>query len=106
MARKIGKRTVTVIRGGRVDRLSDDAPSTTEHDVKGCAILPRATEEEGKGWVVREGWQVIAPHDADVTADDKVRVDGEVFSVDGQVARYENLQGVGKAAVFYVGRLG
>lgn len=107
MARKIGVRTVTVIRAAKVDRLGDPpAGVPPEHDITGCAILPRSSKEEGKGWVVHEGLQVLAPYGADVTADDQVRANGTVYSVDGVPGDYENADGKGKATIFYLTRLG
>lgn len=106
MAKKIGTRTVTVVRAAKVDRFDDPTGAPAEHDVEGCAILPRASKEEGKGWVIHEGWQVIAPYDADVTADDSVRLDGELYSVSGKPGLFENTKGKGKALMFNLDRVG
>ena len=107
MAKKIGKRTITVIRQPKVDRL-DDAPAgvAPEHDIKGCAITPRTSFEAEKGWVIVEGRMVVAPYGADVLADDKVRVDGEVWEVDGAPGDYEDKKARGKATIFYLKRQG
>lgn len=107
MAKKIGARTVTVIRKPRVDRLSSaPAGAGSEHDIEGCAVLPRSSNEEGKGWVIVEGRQVIAPFGADVLATDLVRVDGEVWEVDGAPGDYEDRRARGKATIFYLKRQG
>lgn len=107
MAKKIGTRTVTVVRQPRVDRLDPNPPpAAIEHDIEGCAIVPRASQEEGKGWVVVEGYSVFAPHGADVTADDRVRFDGVLWDVDGEPGDYENKRGRGKATIFYLTRGG
>lgn len=107
MAKKIGTRTVTVVRQPRVDRLDPNPPpAAIEHDIEGCAIVPRASQEEGKGWVVVEGYSVFAPHGADVTADDRVRFDGVLWDVDGEPGDYENKRGQGKATIFYLTRGG
>ena len=105
MAKKVGARTVTVIRQPKVDRF-DDAPTGTapEHDIEGCVVLPRSSHEEGKGWVIVEGRMVVAPYGADVLATDKVRVDGEVWEVDGAPGEYEDRRARGKATIFYLGR--
>lgn len=106
MAKKIGSRTVTVIRKAKVDRLS--SPSTTpapEHDIVGCAVLPRTSFEQEKGWVIVEGRQVIAPYGADVLATDQVRVDGLVWEVDGEPGDYEDKKARGKATIFYLTRV-
>lgn len=107
MAKKIGSRTITVVRKTKVDRLSSTAPGAApEHDVVGCAVLPRTSHEEDKGWVVVEGRMIIAPFGADVLATDLVRVDGETWEVDGAPGDYENLKGKGKATIFYLKKLG
>lgn len=107
MAKKIGERTVTVIREPKVDRLDDPAQGpAAEHDIDGCAVLPRSSNEEGKGWVIVEGRMIIAPFGSDVLGTDKVRVDGEVWDVDGAPGDYENRKAVGKATIFYLKRQG
>lgn len=107
MAKKIGSRTVTVVRAPKVDRL-DDAPTgpPPEHDITGCVVLPRSSFEEGKGWVIVEGRQIIAPYGADVIADDKVRLepDGPLWDVDGEPGDYEDKRARGKATIFYLTR--
>lgn len=104
MAKKIGERTVTVVRSAKVDRLDDDATPATEHEITGCAVIPRASFERERGWVTVEGWQVIAPYGADVTADDLVRFDGTLWSVDGEPGDYEDRRARGKATIFYLER--
>lgn len=107
MAKKIGKRTITVIRPpktGRLDPVPVGAPP--EHDIDGCAVLPRSSYEEGKGWTIVQGRQIIAPYGADVLATDQVRVDGVVWSVDGEPGDYEDRNARGKATMFYLKRLG
>lgn len=113
MAKKIGSETVTVVRQAKVDRLSDDsAPAASEHDVKGCVVLPRLASgaqnsaEGNKGWVIVEGKMVIAPFGSDVIADDKVRHDGTTYEVDGKPGPYRNKAGRGKAMIFYLKHLG
>lgn len=107
MAKKIGTRTITVIRKAKVDRLSS-APggAPPEHDVTGCAVLPRTSHEEERGWVVVEGRMIIAPYGADVLAEDQVRVDGDVWEVDGAPGDYETRRGKPKATIFYLKKLG
>lgn len=107
MAKKIGSRTITVVRKPKVDRLSSaPAGSAPEHDVKGCAVLPRTSHEEERGWVVVEGRMILAPYGADVLASDLVKVDGETWEVDGAPGDYENRRGKGKATIFYLKKLG
>lgn len=107
MAKKIGSRTIMVVRKAKVDRLSSapagDAP---EHPVTGCAVLPRTSHEEERGWVIVEGRTIIAPYGSDVLATDLVKVDGETWEVDGAPGDYENKRGKGKATIFYLKRQG
>lgn len=107
MAKDIGKRTVTVIRPPKVGRFDD--PSTApapEHDIDGCAVLPRSSYEQGRGWTIVQGRQIIAPYGADVLATDLVRVDDVTWSVDGEPGDYEDRKARGKATMFYLKRLG
>lgn len=107
MPKKIGSRTIIVVRKAKVDRLSSTpAGAPPEHSVVGCAILPRTSHEEDRGWVVVEGRMIIAPFGADVLADDLVRIDGETWEVDGAPGDYENKRGKGKATIFYLKKLG
>lgn len=107
-SKKIGRRTVTVIREpARRDKL-DDATSgpAAEHDITGCAILPRASQEEGKGWVILRGRMVVAPHGADILATDKVRYEGKIWDVEGEPGDYEDKKARGKATIFNIVRQG
>ena len=107
MAKKIGKRTIIVVRKPKVDRLS--TPSSTpppEHPVEGCAVTPRTSHDEEKGWVIVDGRMVVAPYGADILADDQVKVDGETWDVDGVPGDYETKRGKGKATIAYFKRLG
>ena len=106
MAKKIGSETITVIRKAKVDRLSDDTATTSTHTIDGCVVLPRASHEEEKGWVIVEGKQVVAPFGSDILADDQVEHEGVVWDVDGAPGPYRKKNGVGKATIFYLKRLG
>lgn len=106
MAKNPGVETITVIRAAKVDRLSTSSGEPSEHDVEGCAVIPRSSHEEGKGWVIVEGRMVVAPYRSDIEADDQVRVpDGEVFDVDGVPGHYSK-GGKGKATIVYLKRRG
>lgn len=107
MAKKIGSRTITVIRAVKVDRLSDAASVVPpEHLIVGCVVLPRTSHEEERGWVVVEGRMIIAPYAADILATDKIRIGGETWDVDGEPGDYEDKQGRGKATILYLKRQG
>lgn len=107
MAKKIGTRTITVVRKPKVDRLATPpVGAPPEHSVDGCAILPRTSNEQGQGWVIVEGRMVIAPYGSDVLATDQVKVDGATWEVDGEPGDYESKRGKGKATILYLKRLG
>lgn len=105
MAKKIGSRTVTVVRAPKRDRF-DTSPVTApaEHDIENCAVLPRTSHEEGKGWVIVKGRMVIAPYGADILATDEVRLEpgGQLWQVDGEPGEYEDRRARGKATIFYL----
>jgi len=108
MAKKIGKRTITVRREERRDPL-DPTPSTpASHQILGCMVVPRTSFEEERGWVIVEGQMVVAPFGSDVKADDKILLPGdpEPWDVDGQPGHYENKRGIGKACIFYLTKVG
>lgn len=103
MAKKIGARTITVIRAPKTDRYDEPvAGPPPEHDIAGCAIVPRTSFEQEKGWVIVEGRMVVAPFEADVLSTDKVRIDGEEWLVDGEPGDYEDKRARGKATIFYL----
>ena len=107
MAKKPGRRTIIVVRTPKVDRFSTPpAGAPPEHPVEGCAVMPRTSHEEGKGWVIVDGRMIIAPYGADVLATDQVRVDGETWDVDGEPGDYEDRKARGKATIFYLKRRG
>lgn len=107
MAKRIGKRTVVVVREPKRDRLDGPAQGPpNEHDIEGCAVLPRASNEEGRGWVIVAGRMIVAPFGSDVLATDKVRVDGVLWDVDGEPGDYEDRDAKGKATLFYLKKQG
>ena len=108
MANDPGVETVTVIRVPKTDPLrpKPTTPPPT-HEIEGCAIVPRSSNEEGRGWVTIDGHMVAAPYDADVLATDHVRTpDGVEWQVEGTPARSKNKRGKEKACIFYLERVG
>ena len=106
MAKKMGVETVTVVRGGKVDKFSRDTPATAEHYITGCSVLPRSMLDENKGWTIVDGKQVIAPFGSDVLPGDQIRYGGVLWNVDGVPGSYRNRAGLGKAVIFYLERVG
>ncbi len=106
MAKRIGKRTITVIRKPKVDRLSSASSAESRFDIEGCAVLPRSSNEEGRGWVIVEGKMVIAPFNADILPSDRILIPGDSkpWNVDGEPGDYENRRAIGKATIVYLTR--
>lgn len=103
MAKKIGVRTITVVRKPRGNWLeTGPAAAEARHDITGCVILPRSSYEAERGWVIVDGRQIIAPYGSDVVATDQVEIDGELWDVDGAPGDYENRRGAPKATMFYL----
>lgn len=84
--------SVTVLRAASVtDPYSGEATDLdwsdpAEHEVPGCAFDPGTGSEPATTW--RQGMSVTptlyAPHGADITAADRVRVRAQVYEVDGE----------------------
>lgn len=104
MAKDIGTHTLTVIRKPKVDRLDPNPATETRHDVDGCAIAPRTSNEEGKGWVILEGRTIFAPYGSDIVADDRIEIDTEdgVWNIDGAPGNYETKRAKPKAMILYL----
>lgn len=91
---------ITVIRPTEwIDERGDRFPNwdtAAEHLVTGCRLQPMASDElhftgssESEGGVARTAvitrWRLFTPHDPDLQALDRVRYDGTVYEIDGQV---------------------
>jgi hypothetical protein len=79
-----GHETVTVVRKAKVDKLKPASGPTDEFDVKRCELIPRASNETEGGWVQISGYTVVAPGEADIRADDQLRILGDLYSVIGK----------------------
>lgn len=79
-----GRETVTVVRKAKVDKLKPTAGPANEFDVERCELIPRASNESGNGWVQISGYTVVAPGEADIRADDQLRILGDLYSVIGK----------------------
>jgi hypothetical protein len=93
----LGSETVTVVRGGRVDRIKGITVAETTHDVEDCAIIPRASRDEAGGWVQVGGYTVYADPEADIKADDQVICRGERCEVEGVPGVWRKRSGEAKA---------
>lgn len=80
-----GRETITVKPQVKVDRLrSSTDPAPEPYDITGCLVWPRASHEEGKGWVGIEGRNVKCPPGSVVPRTARVVVGGEEYEVDGE----------------------
>lgn len=78
---------------GGVDQYGDPVPSNTiETELRGAFVAPRMSDEiqTRSRAGVAVGLTLFAPAGTDLRFTDQVRVDGEVFEVDGEVARWEH----------------
>jgi hypothetical protein len=84
--------SVTVRRGGGVDKFGDPDPdSVTTHVVAGCAVAPRTSTEDttGRGDTVIVGLTLYGPYDADIAATDVVELPGgDRYQVVGEPGRW------------------
>jgi hypothetical protein len=84
-----GNETITVKPQLRTDRLRDPSGSApAEYDISGCLSWPRASLEEGKGWVGIAGVNVKAPAGSVIPRTALVELDGKTYSVDGEPQDY------------------
>lgn len=114
-----GARTIVVVRKPRTDKLSvAPAAAASETTITGCVILPRQAFEEGRGWVTYEGWDIyILPtssvqadtprgyQDGDILSSDRIRIDGNLWQVEGPPAPYDKGT-TRKATLVKVSRVG
>jgi hypothetical protein len=79
--------TVTVLRRAAAgpDADGNDAWTTVEQEVPGCAVWPRGSSElvQGQDTVI-VGLQVLLPAGTQVSATDRLRVRGAVYEVEGE----------------------
>jgi len=87
------QQTITVLRPAwAADHGTDVADWTTpsEHDVSGCSVQPQpGAEDLTHRDAVTTLWRLIAPVDADLLDNDRVRApDGQTYEVTGSVQRW------------------
>lgn len=74
---------VKAVRGSTVP----DWDNATEHELKRVQVTAASTSQDRDGRVVNvaQGRTLRAMYDADVQPGDRIRFDGEVYEVDGEV---------------------
>lgn len=90
---RLGPHTVVILRA----TVTEDAHgnpirnwgSATETTVTGCSVQPIVGDEAtvGRDTIVSR-WTLYAPDGVDLVASDRVRYDGAVYDVDGEVQRW------------------
>lgn len=103
---RLGADVITVVRKPQVDRLKPVAGPAEEFDIQGCMAIPRASQEEGRGWVQTSGYTVYAPGGSDVKAEDQVRFRGQLYSVEGEPGDLRNKAGKRKALAITLEKVG
>ncbi|MFD7705713.1 hypothetical protein [Streptomyces sp. NPDC059786] len=90
---------VTILRPGppTEDGYGNDVPGPpTEISVAGCAVAPRdgagvgSNEITGARDTVITGLTLYAPHGTDIRATDQIRINGELYEVDGQPGSFRS----------------
>jgi hypothetical protein len=79
--------SVTVVRSAGHDRMGDPIGVDTEHELVDAVVAPRTssdTAERARNGVV-VGLVVYAPPGSDVLRSDRIRYDGELYDIDGDV---------------------
>lgn len=64
-----------------------DWNTATEKEITGCSMQPASTSlsEDGRVLGIRDEYSLFAPADADIKAGDRIRYDGKVYTIDGDV---------------------
>lgn len=89
-----GATTVTVVRKPRKDRLKPEASAEERFDLPGCIVFPRASNEEGAGWIQISGENLFIPAGSsprwkDVVAEDEIILREARYSVTGEPGYFE-----------------
>lgn len=85
--------TIVRVRPAGVDDYGDPTGEPAETPLTGCFTAPRTSsavdDEPGRHGVV-VGFSLFGPIDTDLERTDQVEVDGELYDIDGDIARWEN----------------
>lgn len=87
-----GNETVIVVRPAVQDKFGTvRVPAKPDLILEGCQLVPRAVEEEGRGWITIDGWDIwrFDPLPEPIEAHNQVRVRGELHEIEGPPAEYD-----------------
>lgn len=84
------KDIVTRIRPGAKESRGSIIPdwtTATEKDIGGCSMQPASTSltQDGRVLGLLDEYTLFLPPDADVQAGDRIRYNGQVYEIDGDV---------------------
>ena len=84
------KDTVTRIRPGAKESRGSIIPdwtTATEKEIGGCSMQPASTSltQDGRVLGLLDEYTLFLPPDADVQAGDRIRHNGQVYEIDGDV---------------------
>lgn len=67
-----------------------DWSNPNELTIKGCSVQPAATSlsEDGRILGINEQWTAYLPEGSDVKAGDRIRFDGEIYTINGEPKKW------------------
>ena len=83
------KQEITRIRPGTKESRGSTIPDwskATELVIKGCSVQPATTSlsQDGRVLGIAEGWTAYLPEGSDVKAGDRIRFEGEIYTINGE----------------------
>ena len=93
------KDTVTRLRAGTIDRrgsTEQDWSNPSELDIPGCSVQPASTSlsQDGRVLAISEGETLYMPPGSDVKAGDRIRWDGNVYTITGKPREWTSPTGL------------
>ena len=87
------KQEITRIRPGTKESRGSTIPDwskATELVIKGCSVQPATTSlsQDGRVLGITEGWTAYLPEGSDVKAGDRIRFEGEIYTINGEPKKW------------------
>ena len=87
------KQEITRIRPGEKESRGSTIPDwskATELVIKGCSVQPATTSlsQDGRVLGIAEGWTAYLPEGSDVKAGDRIRFEGEIYTISGEPKKW------------------